>query len=442
MNKKHSVFICNSCKHNYIKWQGCCYECNSYNTIIEQAELKTSIKKESKIAILNLIDNINVTEHSSRIVTGIGELDRVLGGGILQDSVILLSGNPGIGKSTFLLQLVCAVSDRKKILYISTEESEQQIKLRLLRLENKKTNWSIMQETNFEIIINTIESYTPELVIIDSLQNMIIDHNESFSGHIQKLKEMMQIIVEHAKKNHYIVIITGHVTKDGAIAGPKLLEHLVDTVLYFQAEEDSPLRILRSTKNRFGSIDEVGFFTMTKAGMEECENPQEIFIENNKPAVGSALTWIEEGSRPFLIEIQTLINKTRNNTPQRVIHGLDSKQFLLLCAVLEKYLKIPLYEYDIFSKVAGNYKIKSPHADLGIIMSILSSYANHHYLKKIVYHGEISLSGRITTKYGISDKLPLEKYGIEELIIAKGCQKNYVINKFELETIFEIPTLF
>ena len=166
------------------------------------------------------------------------------------------------------------------------------------------------------------------------------------------------------------------------------------------------------------------------------------FIENNKPAIGSALTWIEEGSRPFLIEIQTLLNKTRNNTPQRIIHGLDNKQFLLLCAVLEKYLKIPLYEYDIFSKVAGNYKIKSSHADLAIIMSILSSYANHHYIKKTVYHGEISLSGRITTKYSISDKLPLEKYGIEELITAKGYPKECAISKLELDTIFQIPTLF
>jgi DNA repair protein RadA/Sms len=441
MLKKNISFICTSCSHTYIKWQGCCYECNSYNSIIEH-EIKKTIKKDTGVASLQSIDSINITQHAVRIATGISEFDRVAGGGILENSVILLSGNPGIGKSTFLLQLVCAISDKKKILYISTEESQEQIKLRLLRLENKTTNWHITQETNFEIIINTIAVYKPELVIIDSLQNMIIDETEGFSGHIQKLKEMMQILVDHAKKNRYIIIITGHVTKDGSIAGPKLLEHLVDTVLYFQAEEDSPLRILRSTKNRFGSIDEVGFFVMTKTGMQECKNPQEIFIENNKPAIGSALTWIEEGSRPFLIEIQTLLNKTRNNTPQRVIHGLDNKQFLLLCAVLEKYLKIPLYEYDIFSKVAGNYKIKSSHADLAIIMSILSSYANHHYIKKTVYHGEISLSGKITTKYSISDKLPLEKYGIEELITAKGYPKSCTICKLELDTIFEIPSLF
>jgi DNA repair protein RadA/Sms len=441
MLKKQASFICNICGHIYIKWQGCCYECNSYNSIIEDTKKKT-IEKVKKIASFQSMDTINIVKHSIRITTGILEFDRVVGGGILENSVILLSGNPGIGKSTFLLQLVCALSDKKRIFYISTEESEEQIKLRLLRLENQKTNWDILQETDFEIIINTIEAHQPELVIIDSLQNMVIEQADGFSGHIQKLKEMMQILVDHAKNNCYIIIITGHVTKDGAIAGPKLLEHLVDTVLYFQAEEDSPLRILRSTKNRFGSIDEVGFFIMTKTGMQECQNPQEIFIENNKPAIGSALTWIEEGSRPFLIEIQTLLNKTRNNTPQRIIHGLDNKQFLLLCAVLEKYLKIPLYEYDIFSKVAGNYKIKSPHADLAIIMSILSSYANHHYIKKIVYHGEISLSGQITTKYSISDKLPLEKYGIEELITAKGYLKECTISKLELDTIFQIPTLF
>jgi DNA repair protein RadA/Sms len=441
MFKKNISFICNICAHTYIKWQGCCYNCNSYNSIIEN-EIKEVIKKSKKIANFQSIENINISQHSIRITTGILEFDRVLGGGILENSVIFLSGHPGIGKSTFLLQLVCALSDKKKIIYISTEESEEQIKLRLLRIENKKTNWDIVQETHFEIIINTIEIHKPELVIIDSLQNMVVEDADGFSGHIQKLKEMMQILVDHAKKNRYIIIITGHVTKDGSIAGPKLLEHLVDTVLYFQAEEDSPLRILRSTKNRFGSIDEVGFFTMTKTGMQECQNPQEFFIENNKPAIGSALTWIEEGSRPFLIEIQTLLNKTRNNTPQRIIHGLDNKQFLLLCAVLEKYLKIPLYEYDIFSKVAGNYKIKSPHADLAIIMSILSSYANHHYIKKIVYHGEISLSGRITTKYSISDKLPLEKYGIEELITAKGYPKECIISKLELDTIFQIPALF
>jgi DNA repair protein RadA/Sms len=309
-------------------------------------------------------------------------------------------------------------------------------------LEHQNTNWHILQEINFEVIINTIEAHTPDVVIIDSLQNMMLNDQEHFGGQIQRLKDIMHTLVEHAKKHLYVIIITGHVTKDGAIAGPKVLEHLVDTVLYFQAEEDSPLRMLRSTKNRFGSIEEVGFFTMSPSGMKECKDPQEFFLENSKPAIGSALTWITEGTRPFLIEIQTLLNKTRTNNPQRIIHGLDNKQFLLLCAVLEKYLKIPLYEYDIFSKVAGNYKIKSPHTDLAIAMSILSSYSNHPYHKKTIYHGEISLSGSITSKYTIPEKLPLEKYGIEELITAKGYQKEIKITKKELETIFDIPGLF
>jgi DNA repair protein RadA/Sms len=388
------------------------------------------------------MSDIKINESFSRIITKINEFDRVLGGGILTNSVILLSGNPGIGKSTLLLQIACSICDQIKILYISTEETEIQIKLRLMRLKNSKTNWSIVQETNFQIIINTIEAHKFEFVIIDSLQNMIIEEYDSFSGHLQKLKEMMHLLVNHAKEKEYTLIITGHVTKDGAIAGPKILEHLVDTVLYFQGEEDSSLRILRSTKNRFGSTEEVGFFTMTKHGIEECVNPQEFFLENSKPAVGSALTWINEGSRPFLIEIQTLINKTRNNNPQRIINGLDNKQFLLLCAVLEKYLKIPLYEYDIFSKVAQNYKIKSPHADLAILMSILSSYANHAYSKKTIYHGEVSLSGQITSKYNIPEKLPLEKYKIEEIITSKNSIESVTIDIKELDTIFQIPTLF
>jgi DNA repair protein RadA/Sms len=435
-------FVCGHCRAPYLKWQGLCNSCRLFDTIVAAETRVGPDVSVSDIGQVCSIKDVNVNSYS-RLVTGINELDTVLGGGLLKDSVIFLAGTPGVGKSTFLLEIMNKISVLIKALYITTEESMSQIKLRFNRLGNAAlSNWDLYQETKFESIIACIEMHRPELLVIDSLQNIILDNQ--FTGcHIQQLKHILHTLVEHAKKNHYILIITGHVTKDGIIAGPKVLEHLVDVVLYLEVLEDSPLRILRSTKNRFGSINEVGFFQIAENGFLEFDNPQEMFIENMSPAIGSALTWIEEGSRPFLIEIQTLLNKTRSSNPCRITHGIDNKQYVLLCAVVEKYLKIPLYEYDIFTKITHNYSIKTAHADLAIIIALLSSYYNYKFEKKLLYHGEVCLSGKVNAKYGISKKLPLDRYGFNG-IIQPSCCHNVCesIPVYKLDSIYQVLNLF
>lgn len=438
MSKKK--FICQNCNTHYLKWQGLCNSCNTFDQITLFQE--ETIKKNTCSHAIQSINAINIDIYQ-RIKSGIGELDTVLGGGFLNDSVIFLAGSPGVGKSTFLLEIINHVCKKNKILYISTEESLSQIKLRFNRLQNKSNiEWDLCQETQFENIIANIEYNQAKIVIIDSLQNIVLN-NQFIGCHIQQLKHILHTLVEHAKKEHYILIITGHVTKDGIIAGPKVLEHLVDVVLYLEIIEDSPMRILRSTKNRFGSINEVGFFQISENGFLELNNPQEIFIENITPAVGSALTWIEEGSRPFLIEFQTLLNKTKNNNPCRIAHGIDNKQYILLCAVIEKYLKIPLYEYDIFTKITHNYTVKSAHTDLAIIVSLLSSYYNYTFSKKLFYHGEVCLSGKINSKYDISKKLPLDKYGFNGVIQPSFCHTIFEnIPTYKIDSIYQIINLF
>lgn len=438
---KKNNFECSSCLYKYLKWQGLCHECGQYGTIIA-ASIKDNSLAPSKNKKPSLISSINTNSSMERIITNIHEFDRVVGGGLVLDSVTLLCGQPGVGKSTFLLELVIALSEFYLVLYISTEESEGQIKARFERLNKKKEQWFILQENDFYLIIKAIENVSPRVVILDSLQNVLVEEND-FGNSIQKLRFFMHSLVNHAKKNGYVLLVTGHITKEGFLAGPKVLEHLVDTVLYLESFEQSNLRILRSTKNRFGSIDESGFFIMQSDGLRSYENPQEIFLENSLPAIGSALTWISEGSRPFLVEVQTLLNFTKSNTPQRVMYGVDSKQFLLLCAVLEKYLKIPLYQFDIFCKVVSNYKIKDPHIDLAITSSIVSSYQKKAAKKKILFHGEVNLSGNIVSKYDIPVSLDWKKYGIENVYKGQSNKIDYdKKNNAILHSIYEILKIF
>jgi DNA repair protein RadA/Sms len=362
----------------------------------------------------------------------------------MQNSVILLAGMPGIGKSTLLLNIAKNISKTKKILYITTEESINQIKIRVDRLEiGCNNNFYIIQETSFENICAAIENINPEMVLLDSLQNMIFE-SSFLTNHIGKIKEATHSIVEHCKKNNYILIITGHVTKDGSVAGPKMLEHLVDVVLYFEGEENSEIRILRSTKNRFGATDEAGFFLMTSKGIKECEDPQNTLIEQIKPKIGAAITWYNEGSRSFLIEIQTLINNCRNGNPQRVINGIDHKQLILVCAVLEKYLKIPLYEYDIFCKVSGNIKVKNTQTDLALAYALISSYMHKINNKIIFFNGELGLSGDITSKLDIPKNILFDKYGIN-MIISPEVDEQKIKSNIEIKkisSIYQIPKIF
>jgi DNA repair protein RadA/Sms len=439
---KSLSFSCTACDKKYSKWSGHCYSCGSYDSIFEEIQ---KIKNQNNININPLLlSSINTNIDLIKTTSEISELDRVLGGGIMQNSVILLAGMPGIGKSTLLLSIAKNTSKKKKILYITTEESINQIKIRADRLEIIcNNNFYIIQETSFENICAAIENIKPEIVLLDSLQNMIFE-SSFLTNHIGKIKEATHSIVDHCKKNEYTLIITGHVTKDGSVAGPKMLEHLVDVVLYFEGEENSNIRILRSTKNRFGSVDEAGFFLMTASGIKECEDPQNTLIEQIKPKIGSAITWYNEGSRSFLIEIQTLINNCRNGNPQRVINGIDHKQLILVCAVLEKYLKIPLYEYDIFCKVSGNIKVKNTQTDLALASALISSYMHKMNDKIFFFDGELSLSGDITSKTDIPKNILFEKYGIGMIIspIADQSKIKSNIETKKISSIYQLPKIF
>lgn len=445
--KQNSIFICSKCTKIYFKWTGYCSTCNSFDSLIEKNEIKENNTKNKNFTPPQLLSEINANNENSKIITSYFEFNRVLGGGIVENSVILLSGTPGIGKSTFLLNISNNISNKKKVLYISTEESILQIKLRANRLniEKKDTNYEnflISQETSFEAICNLIENIKPDIVIIDSLQNIIFE--ECFlTNFIGKLKEVAHALVEHSRKYLYTLIITGHVTKDGTIAGPKALEHLVDVVLYFEGEENSDIRILQSSKNRFGSTDEIGFFIMTNEGIKEHPNPQNLLLENIKPTIGSALTWHSEGSRVFLIEIQSLLNKSKNPNVQRVINGIDHKQLILICAILEKYLKIPLYEFDIFCKIFGNIKVKNTNIDFALAYSLLSSYFNKITKDLSIFYGEISLSGNISSRKNIPKQLSLNAFGIKTIFSAEKKDKIFEdINYINIESIYSINKIF
>lgn len=444
--KESTVFICKNCEKQYLKWSGYCSSCNEFDSIIEKIKTNQKEINKSNLLINNPpinISSIKIENEKIRLKTNILEFDRVLGGGIVDNSVILISGMPGIGKSTLLMKVCEAISKKFTVLYITSEESISQIKLRANRLGIKDNeNFYLVQETDFESICSCIEMVKPNLVILDSLQNMTFE-TSFLTNHIGKIKEAMHGLINHSRNNGYSLITTGHVTKDGTIAGPKSLEHLVDVVLYFEGEENSNNRILQTTKNRFGATDEIGFFIMTDKGIEENTNPQKCLIEHSKPTIGASLTWFTEGTRPFIIEIQALLNQTKNTNPQRVINGIDHKQLILVCAVLEKYLRMPLYEFDIFCKVSGNLKVKNSNTDLALAAAIMSSYLNKPLKNMILFSGEIGLSGNINSKLSIPKNLSSEQYGIEIIVSAESNIENNKnnIKEYTLKSIYHLYDL-
>lgn len=440
--KSISGFECIECNKSYVKWAGYCNGCGSLDTI---SEIKEQIKK--KINTTNfrqavLLSNIEVKTENMRIDTYYGELNHVLGGGLIKGSIVLFAGMPGIGKSTILLQIANSISSKSKILYATTEESAQKIKLRAERLKiSTNNNFFISEEMDYYSICESIESLKPEFVFLDSLQNIIYE-SSFLTNSIVKVKEIAHLFVEHSRKFNYTLVFTCHVTKDGSIAGPKALEHLVDVVLCFEGEEQSEIRTIYSTKNRFGSTNEIGFFIMSEEGIKEHPNPQNLLIENVKPTIGASISWYSEGSRSFLIEIQALLNRTKFSNPQRVINGIDHKQLILVCAVIEKYLKIPLNEFDIFCKISGSIRVKSSHIDLALAVAILSSYFNQKIKDNYLFSGEIGLSGNIISKNNIPKNLPMSQYGISKIISPDTKFEKSNIEYLSIENIYKINKLF
>ncbi len=372
--------------------------CKEWNTFVEEkaASVKSGAVKavqEAEVVSLNSVS----TDEDERVKTGIEELDRVLGGGIVQGSLVLVGGDPGIGKSTLLLQVCQRLSDMdKKILYISGEESLKQIKLRANRMGDFKDTLSLLCETNLDLIRGVIERHKPQMAVIDSIQTMYSEEVASAPGSVSQVRESTNTLMQLAKGLNISVFIVGHVTKEGTVAGPRVLEHMVDTVLYFEGDRHASYRILRGVKNRFGSTNEIGVFEMRKSGLAEVENPSE-FMLSGKPehASGSVVACAMEGTRPMLMEIQALVCRSNFGMPRRTAAGLDYNRINLLMAVLEKRLGLLLSNYDAYVNIAGGIRLNEPAADLGIVMAIASSYKNKPVSEDTIVFGEVGLSGEI-----------------------------------------------
>ena len=395
---KKSVFFCQNCGHEENKWLGQCPMCKEWNTFVEEpvSFSKSASAKQIKDAEVVALKHVE-TDQEERIKTKIEELDRVLGGGIVPGSLLLVGGDPGIGKSTLLLQ-VCQrlCEDKHQVLYISGEESLKQIKLRANRMGEFTEDLLLLCETNLEIVKNVIQKRKPEVVIIDSIQTMYSEEVASAPGSVSQVRESTNVFMQLAKGLGISIFIVGHVTKEGTVAGPRVLEHMVDTVLYFEGDRHASYRILRGVKNRFGSKNEIGVFEMRQNGLVEVENPSE-FMLNGKPenASGSVVACSMEGTRPILIEIQALVCSSNFGMPRRTAAGTDYNRVNLLMAVLEKRVGIHLSNYDAYVNIAGGIKMNEPAVDLGIVMAVVSSYKNQPIDEKTIVFGEVGLSGEV-----------------------------------------------
>lgn len=446
MSKQKTSFSCTSCSYQTIKWQGCCPDCNEWNSFIENKTSTTPISGAQKTAVSISMTELNAVDVSKkpRILSGIGEWDRVVGGGIMPSSLLILTGDPGIGKSTLLLQISNQLAQNCGVYYFSTEESLGQVKQRAERLGCINKNLLFSDRAALEEIIATAQQDRPDIVIIDSIQNCYTAQSQTIPGSVGQLRESAFYLMRLAKEHGITVLLSGHITKEGTMAGPKTLEHMVDGVFYLQGEERWQTRVLRSVKNRFGTVNELGFFQMGQSGLKEVPNINEHLVSELTHSPGSALVSVMEGSRPLLIELQALTIESRLSFPQRVISGLDQKQVILIAAILEKYLHIKLSSQDIFFKVSGGFTVKESSTDLGIALALLSSYFQQPLPEKSIALGEINLTGDIRPVNHLTILIKeAEKFGIRYLLTAQNqkidgtrCSLRAFRNVYELLTLF------
>ena len=395
---KKTIYFCQNCGHEAGKWLGQCPACKEWNTFVEEKVTVSKSVGAREYQELNVLPLSQVkTEEEERIGTKMEELDRVLGGGIVPGSLILVGGDPGIGKSTLLLQ-VCQnlTREKRKVLYISGEESLRQIKLRAQRMGEFTDNLLLLCETNLELIKGVIEREKPEVVVIDSIQTMYSEEVGSAPGSVSQVREATNMLMQLAKGLNITIFIVGHVTKEGTVAGPRVLEHMVDTVLYFEGDRHASYRILRGVKNRFGSTNEIGVFEMRQNGLTEVKNPSEFMLNGRlEDSSGSVVACSMEGTRPILLEIQALVCESNFGMPRRTAAGTDYNRVNLLMAVLEKRIGYRLSNYDAYVNIAGGIKINEPALDLGIVMAIVSSYKNRPVEEGTIIFGEVGLNGEV-----------------------------------------------
>ncbi len=424
---KANTFTCTACNASFKKWSGRCDSCGAWNSISEKAPLSAGPSKKSlggmRGRAIHLTDLSSTENPPPRTLSGLAELDRVLGGGLVPASAILVGGDPGIGKSTLLLQAAASFASKGlKVIYVSGEEASAQIRMRADRLGLRKADVQLATETNLRDILTTLEKEKPALAIIDSIQTMWADNVESAPGSVSQVRSAAHELTTFAKRNHMAVILVGHVTKDGQIAGPRIVEHMVDTVLYFEGERGHQFRILRAVKNRFGPADEIGVFEMTGKGLSEVANPSALFLsERDKPAPGSVVFAGIEGTRPVLCELQALVAPSPHSQARRAVVGWDSGRLAMILAVLESRCGIPFTGLDVYLNVAGGMRISEPAADLAVAAALLSAREDTALPADTVVFGEISLSGALRPVGQTENRLKeAEKLGFSGGIVPAG----------------------
>lgn len=443
MAKSKYIYTCNQCGYESSKWNGKCPSCGAWNSFEENISQPSSVagRSPSQSApdlseqILEL-EQIGV-DNDVRYDTGIGELNRVLGGGLVKGSLVLLGGEPGIGKSTILLQICQFLGQEHSVLYVSGEESARQIKLRAKRLEVDTENLYILTSTDAEAIAETISSCTPDIVIIDSIQTVSISRISSSPGSITQVRECTNLFMHTAKKLEIPLIIVGHVNKDGAIAGPKVMEHIVDAVLYFEGERHQSYRLLRAVKNRFGSTNEIGVFEMLDKGLREVENPSQMLLEGRPTNVsGTCVACVMEGTRPILAEVQALATKTNYSAPRRMVTGFDFNRLNIIIAVLEKRLGIYMGSLDVYLNIVGGFSLDEPAGDLPVAIALYSSIMDKQIDNELIAFGEIGLGGEIRSVSHIEQRIrEAERMGFKTCIIPKHSANSINPDKYSMNII-------
>ncbi|TXI43716.1 DNA repair protein RadA [Methylophilus sp.] len=424
MAKAKTQYTCTECGASEPKWQGQCPSCQAWNTLVEtvpEAATQSRFASLAPTAQLQKLADVEAQD-VSRQATGIAEFDRVLGGGLVAGGVVLIGGDPGIGKSTLLLQTVCKVSQSLKSFYISGEESAQQIAMRANRLGLDASQVDVLAEINLEKISQVLQQHKPDVVVIDSIQTVYSEALQSAPGSVAQVRECSAQLTRIAKQLGISMILVGHVTKEGSLAGPRVLEHIVDSVLYFEGDQNSSFRLIRAFKNRFGAVNELGVFAMTEKGLREVSNPSALFLSHHEsPVPGSCITVTQEGTRPLLVEIQALVDTAHAPNPKRLCVGLEQNRLAMLLAVMHRHAGVACYDQDVFINAVGGVKISEPAVDLAVLLAIVSSFKNKPLPNKLIVFGEVGLAGEVRPVQRGQERLKeAAKLGFTHAIIPKA----------------------
>ena len=439
MAKAKTVYACNECGGQTLKWQGQCPHCSAWNTLSETVAEKTvssryqSLAQSSQVTPLKEVDAVE----EPRLSTEIGELDRVLGGGLVRGAVVLIGGDPGIGKSTLLLQALTRMSERCKTVYVSGEESAQQIALRSRRLQVQSDRLGLLAEIQLEQIFNVLNSEKPDVAVIDSIQTVYSEALQSAPGSVAQVRECAAQLTRFAKTTHSSLLLVGHVTKEGAIAGPRVLEHMVDAVLYFEGDTHSSFRLIRAIKNRFGAVNELGVFAMTDRGLRGVSNPSALFLSRHDGEVaGSCVMVTQEGSRPLLVELQALVDTSHAPNPRRLTVGLEQNRLAMLLAVLHRHAGIAVFDQDVFVNAVGGVKIDEPAADLAVLLAIVSSLKGKPLPEKMAVFGEVGLVGEVRpVQRGVERLKEAAKLGFRLAIVPRANAPKAPIKGLEIVAV-------